>query len=103
MFCSPREIGRTHLLTPISTLSLHDALPIFFTNGLGFVTQAWEAHNGSYNVTRYTPDVLGNVLFATGDRKNTPLNSDLHSFPTRRSSDLLHERLGIRHPGVGSP
>src|ERR671932_448446 len=80
--------------TEIYTLSLHDALPISITN------------NGSLPlVPLYTPLIES---FAHGDEVPMPTrpfpnrseehtselqsHRDLHSFPTRRSSDLNHKQ-----------
>src|SRR5476649_2074902 len=77
--------------TVIYTLSLHDALPIFSYRP---VQAANTAHHPVAAVstwcTRATPDVHG--LRAGRSEEHTSelqSHSDLHSFPTRRSSDLF--------------
>src|SRR5574337_1255657 len=86
--------------TEIYTLSLHDALPISLeVAGAGqslrqcFLRNLLETLRGCISILRV-------------DRKSTRLNSshhsisydvyhrDLHSFPTRRSSDLVGSRWG---------
>src|ERR687893_574078 len=88
------EIGRAHVLnsspTEIYTLSLHDALPISADcNGivrkcLARLPTSADASRG--RVRRRADPVLAR------DRKSTrpelQSHRDLHSFPTRRSSDL---------------
>src|SRR5690348_10938935 len=122
--------------TPIYTLSLHDALPIF--GGLHgalsissysaskFALEGWTeslrlevnslgikvvlVEPGSYQTDIWTRNaVLGKkTVDGSSDRKSTRLNSshpsisyavysDLHSFPTRRSSDLRRPSRCAQH------
>src|ERR1041384_6499450 len=70
-----------------STLSLHDALPIYDQNN-GLLRREWNDVDGEENETRYTYDSLDRVetvSFSSRSEEHTP---QLHSFPTRRSSDL---------------
>src|SRR5476649_1102061 len=80
--------------TVIYTLSLHDALPIYF-----LVADARALVDGALN------GVLGHAflfrLFDRGEQARVrseehtselQSHSDLHSFPTRRSSDLFSRR-----------
>src|SRR5476649_1220285 len=80
--------------TEIYTLSLHDALPIWFA------TLPHEQLVAQHDVTKCESRVLnvngpgGSWLVQRSEEHTSELQShrDLHSFPTRRSSDL------VRHP-----
>src|SRR5215218_7997679 len=84
--------------TVIYTLSLHDALPIYATQPDHQVDHAGDA----------TPAVVGELVradeprhvqvFGRSEEHTSELqsHSDLHSFPTRRSSDLCNP---ARSPG----
>src|SRR5476649_2398526 len=83
--------------TEIYTLSLHDALPIFSVFGI----QARVIRRSGNETTKFLGQ--GARLLARwcvddrSEEHTSELQShrDLHSFPTRRSSDLF----GVRHPG----
>src|SRR5476649_702401 len=84
--------------TEIYTLSLHDALPISFMRALridNFVGML-----SSEIATWCIIVVAATVLNAHGrsEEHTSELQShrDLHSFPTRRSSDLIHARTPYR-------
>src|SRR5476649_2814371 len=89
--------------TVIYTLSLHDALPIF--NAQGNVVE-------QFLVQTFLDVTAGDELaFTTAERRvvnrseehtsELQSHSDLHSFPTRRSSDL--QRAGQRCRAVPCP
>src|SRR5215204_5843242 len=76
--------------TEIYTLSLHDALPIY---GAGFLSGDFDerlqvAHLHGHRVL--THEVGGHDELFRSEEHTSELQShrDLHSFPTRRSSDL---------------
>src|SRR5476649_1427057 len=80
--------------TEIYTLSLHDALPIFLLSG--GATNAWipsQVGKLRGQMLASGPDALWRPLFRS-EEHTSELQShrDLHSFPTRRSSDLPLER-----------
>src|SRR5476649_1192320 len=85
--------------TEIYTLSLHDALPIF---SLG--ARSYDIYIGS-GVSRKIASILKSTqskrayVFARSEEHTSELQShrDLHSFPTRRSSDLFSRRTFVRH------
>src|ERR1041384_205882 len=73
------------------TLSLHDALPISVTSDGSGQYRIVDLRPGTYTVTFTLPG------FTTFKRDGIELRSEehtyeLHSLPTRRSSDLRHER-----------
>src|SRR5476649_1365467 len=76
--------------TVIYTLSLHDALPISHAL-VDRVLKGGESARDAYltflssGSSRYPIDVLGRSEEHTSELQS---HSDLHSFPTRRSSDL---------------
>src|SRR5882672_3801194 len=77
--------------TVIYTLSLHDALPIFWSPWRPGVTcAASEEGDHSQRIPRYPQDA-GTTFLSRSEEHTSELqsHSDLHSFPTRRSSDLL--------------
>src|SRR5476649_1629386 len=86
--------------TVIYTLSLHDALPIYLTlsaanSVIGNLTTSLA------NLTLSAPNAFGSVTIDGRSEEHTSelqSHSDLHSFPTRRSSDLF-DALGrqFRH------
>src|SRR5882672_5168906 len=91
--------------TEIYTLSLHDALPISLNS------------NGRSGILLFSRQKRGepgdNPVFGLRDNRGrerseehtSELQShrDLHSFPTRRSSDLLEFEWAIRNPAVFAP
>src|SRR5882672_6478541 len=91
--CSPKDRKSTRLNsshTVIYTLSLHDALPISHESSAGSVLiQANNPATGSpAGVFLNAPFP---TLFSERSEEHTSelqSHSDLHSFPTRRSSDL---------------
>src|SRR5476649_2911162 len=87
--------------TVIYTLSLHDALPIFGILGLARATRAGVTTLLSTLVGEALRANAADVLKARSEEHTSELQShrDLHSFPTRRSSDLRHSRPGSCHTG----
>src|SRR5579875_2927330 len=84
--------------TEIYTLSLHDALPISLMNRVWELRDNVSAYDATYVALA---EFLGCPLLtadARSEEHTSELQShrDLHSFPTRRSSDLADE------PGVGA-
>src|SRR5476649_754844 len=77
--------------TEIYTLSLHDALPIYFD----FLVGEWQTHSRKLKERlNHNNDWLqfdGTLRTARSEEHTSELQShrDLHSFPTRRSSDLF--------------
>src|SRR5476649_2115189 len=84
--------------TVIYTLSLHDALPISIT--------PWSASSPSLRLARITfkrtesfmlrPTHDGDRFRSEEHTSELQSHSDLHSFPTRRSSDLNHTLVRIQ-------
>src|ERR1035437_121037 len=80
--------------TEIYTLSLHDALPIWCEGG----AQAQGAQIHAGRLVRAGHDGVGRLVggraHARSEEHTSELQShrDLHSFPTRRSSDLVRRR-----------
>src|SRR5476649_2686073 len=78
--------------TVIYTLSLHDALPILLTGG----TDGIPADPEAQDVLLVGSDVAMTGMNALSDPRSEEhtselqSHSDLHSFPTRRSSDLIN-------------
>src|SRR5476649_917578 len=87
--------------TVIFTLSLHDALPIFISNTEMTMPRFW----GSSRRIRMDGEDVGSLVRWIGhDRSEEHTSelqshSDLHSFPTRRSSDL-HQQHRDDHAAV---
>src|SRR5476649_2168467 len=88
--------------TVIYTLSLHDALPISLLQGSAFEIP-------TFVCVLFVGVILSNLLAWLGfyrvfrsEEHTSELqsHSDLHSFPTRRSSDLPITRLRIRDPNL---
>src|SRR5476649_808940 len=81
--------------TVIYTLSLHDALPIFRLTS--FPPYPDQLHRQPCGVNEPDPEQgLGsNAAHARSEEHTSELQShrDLHSFPTRRSSDLSADQL----------
>src|ERR671926_43336 len=87
--------------TEIYTLSLHDALPISLALAVNFAVPAGVAL-AACNTN--TLDATSGANCAQGDRSEehtSELQShrDLHSFPTRRSSDLVGISGQLRSAG----
>src|SRR5882672_7823744 len=77
--------------TVIYTLSLHDALPIFFQR-MGISALRWSRRSSIYLMDQLKQDINDGKATASRSEEHTSelqSHSDLHSFPTRRSSDLL--------------
>src|SRR5476649_2920441 len=76
--------------TVIYTLSLHDALPISLTAIVSPVINSNVAvvpiNNGATAVSGFCPN--GKTFRSEEHTSELQSHSDLHSFPTRRSSDL---------------
>src|ERR1044072_4054643 len=91
--------------TEIYTLSLHDALPIYHSDR-GDLTQRASQHRNSTTQRSRDPRCHGSLLRCVRSEEHTSelqSHRDLHSFPTRRSSDLP---LRSRRPdakGVSTP
>src|SRR5476649_1606596 len=84
--------------TEIYTLSLHDALPIWLPSALDnrpLSFAEWEARVAQVVYVSATPDPYE---LQRSEEHTSELQShrDLHSFPTRRSSDLA--AVGARQP-----
>src|SRR5476649_600119 len=76
--------------TVIYTLSLHDALPIFegvFAVGLGIAVLSF-ADEHRLCVVAVPRSAAGQLARSEEHTSELQSHSDLHSFPTRRSSDL---------------
>src|SRR5476649_2783361 len=85
--------------TEIYTLSLHDALPIW-TSSLGRAFETFEARDVVDVVTRAADverEVAEHAVRSEEHTSELQSHRDLHSFPTRRSSDLdLEPRPSLR-------
>src|ERR1044072_4240887 len=83
--------------TEIYTLSLHDALPIYLGRQLGLAAEmSWLEEMADWTVGASL--VNGVAEIATRSEEHTSelqSHRDLHSFPTRRSSDLSRPPAGI--------
>src|SRR5476649_734463 len=81
--------------TVIYTLSLHDALPIyfgaeFFQIGFGFTASGASRFLQKFYF-RFRHE--GSEVRSEEHTSELQSHSDLHSFPTRRSSDLFRRRV----------
>src|SRR5476649_2044921 len=77
--------------TEIYTLSLHDALPILSRLAIGTVNEL-EAPEGTAVGAIVVDGTLESATIETRSEEHTSelqSHRDLHSFPTRRSSDLV--------------
>src|SRR5476649_1873795 len=85
--------------TEIYTLSLHDALPIYPKNNVsyGMVTQIPEYRVDNITALLNLPVTGGNAPRSEEHTSELQSHRDLHSFPTRRSSDLPQEQCVLRH------
>src|SRR4029078_13203906 len=85
---SGRDRRGKRLTSQIYTLSLHDALPILQRLRTEDHVDVWRAFDdrGAF-LARHAAADADNQVGARSERK-TPDITDLHSFPTRRSSDL---------------
>src|SRR5476649_1611650 len=85
--------------TVIYTLSLHDALPIYGTfsiaPGTSAVSVTLSGDNHAFNGTIVYKD--NGTTRSEEHTSELQSHSDLHSFPTRRSSDLWHLLHRSRH------
>src|SRR5476649_1571827 len=90
--------------TVIYTLSLHDALPIFRRPRLDGNAATQPRLGEVEQVAHHPRRAFGRVLDARSEEHTSELQShrDLHSFPTRRSSDLppAAARWECRHPAA---
>src|SRR5476649_21396 len=91
--------------TVIYTLSLHDALPIFMQKVLDVASKVAVSHA---SILFLGESGTGKTMLARAIRSEehtSELQShrDLHSFPTRRSSDLHAEGVGCRVESRGEP
>src|SRR5882672_8222155 len=77
--------------TVIYTLSLHDALPIFFglCGSPSSSVNAWCLRWTATHSFVHCPVVSHKAIRSEEHTSELQSHSDLHSFPTRRSSDLL--------------
>src|ERR671927_328309 len=76
--------------TEIYTLSLHDALPIYVVILLDSITRLARAYNSVVPPSGkiLSGGVDSNALRSEEHTSELQSHRDLHSFPTRRSSDL---------------
>src|SRR5215211_2779914 len=76
--------------TEIYTLSLHDALPIFRGYGAHDALGCWRHFHqaDAGNALKLTAHALHNQGRSEEHTSELQSHRDLHSFPTRRSSDL---------------
>src|ERR1044072_4409636 len=76
--------------TEIYTLSLHDALPIYAQAQHGVVGRDVDQHEDAAAEHHRQHHERGHEVPARSEEHTSELQShrDLHSFPTRRSSDL---------------
>src|SRR5882672_3837405 len=76
--------------TVIYTLSLHDALPIYLRELSNFIKRFLILGDEKLAVNELQPKNDGNGTHFRSEEHTSELqsHSDLHSFPTRRSSDL---------------
>src|SRR5882672_5928712 len=83
--------------TEIYTLSLHDALPISFRRTQPFVTVAGVIRRAEVAQVQRHHARRVRAELARSEEHTSELQShrDLHSFPTRRSSDLLSAHTTI--------
>src|SRR5476649_1687768 len=89
--------------TEIYTLSLHDALPIFGPDqSIGDVLALVEQRGFAFR-TFPVVDAHDKLLGLRSEEHTSELQShrDLHSFPTRRSSDLRPRPVHRRRAGLG--
>src|SRR5476649_647900 len=85
--------------TVIYTLSLHDALPISSMSG-NLLSIASESIAGQSTATKMTGASFVDACLQLRSEEHTSelqSHSDLHSFPTRRSSDLFHVGQSALH------
>src|SRR5882672_8960591 len=99
----PRDRKSTRLNsshTEIYTLSLHDALPISFGDHFQDLFQRHAAEDPPQELTDLLTDVVADGLSERSEEYTSELQShrDLHSFPTRRSSDLVRRPLSGSFP-----
>src|SRR5215204_2851616 len=95
----PRSRSEEHTLnsshTVIYTLSLHDALPICFGQSFDRLRSSsvfsFRMLNSSVAVPSHAPSSPSKQIGRAHSELQS--HSDLHSFPTRRSSDLLRPVL----------
>src|SRR5476649_602205 len=82
--------------TVIYTLSLHDALPILLAKLSEKALATPELSRLAAQVTLFSAGGEGHDPKARSEEHTSELqsHSDLHSFPTRRSSDLACQTLG---------
>src|SRR5476649_2367305 len=84
--------------TEIYTLSLHDALPIFFVAAFSRDVLPDEFHRSGTVERVHGDQVFKTIRLERSEEHTSELQShrDLHSFPTRRSSDLFRGRVFAR-------
>src|SRR6476646_9035243 len=86
--------------TVIYTLSLHDALPISLEKKLNLVDPVKLAKTYVINEEKFP---LSKLIYTVQERSEEHTSelqshSDLHSFPTRRSSDLIRKKIKSGRP-----
>src|SRR5882672_9451991 len=83
--------------TEIYTLSLHDALPIWGTEAQDWAQMLMRMYTRWAERRGYSVDILDMSDGERSEEHTSELQShrDLHSFPTRRSSDLGHRGAGL--------
>src|SRR5476649_1299147 len=89
--------------TVIYTLSLHDALPISSTTPEGKVVPPPGCVEALQKYLELKPDGPNAESAKRSEEHTSELQShrDLHSFPTRRSSDLFHHSRGQSRAASG--
>src|SRR5476649_2474831 len=79
--------------TEIYTLSLHDALPISSTTRISPTSGPASMRPCKHAAMRAPSSSTGTITLTRSEEHTSELQShrDLHSFPTRRSSDLVDD------------
>src|SRR5215204_5179669 len=91
--------------TEIYTLSLHDAHPIYVLKAGDQISPVFESPLGLFDPEQMGPALEDRYGIPRSEEHTSELQShrDLHSFPTRRSSDLRSESRRSNQPGVREP
>src|SRR5476649_1275186 len=91
--------------TVIYTLSLHDALPISFLLKLGVPDRQHLVHDQNFRLHVRGHRKRQPHIHARSEEHTSELQShrDLHSFPTRRSSDLISSETRRPRPPAPRP
>src|SRR5476649_1204070 len=85
--------------TEIYTLSLHDALPILVETNVHYPTESSLIGDGLRKVVTLAATLAAEYGQPRSEEHTSELQShrDLHSFPTRRSSDLGGDERSLSH------